>query len=239
MGVAIGVVVLGICFRKLMCIIAEWRKPNTRTSKSLFIVSTSILFHLIYYAIIPTIYFTSYEEDKVSLKLLSIEVQVLFFLLIQFIISAFDVFFCFWNRRRQRILNYGVEGVCQKQLNTMLEYPGFPLELKLMLLFKSWTFVLFYAFEAPYVLFFVLILFVYLYVSDKHNLYTHYRKETISSRVEYTFLKIYSNFFTLFLCFLYCWSQYRSYEVIGALTLSAVAISFQIFYRPKTHAEIH
>lgn len=61
MGVAIAVVVLGILFRKLMVVIAEWRKPNTRTSKALFIVSTSILFHLIYYAIIPTIYFTYYE----------------------------------------------------------------------------------------------------------------------------------------------------------------------------------
>ena len=61
MGVAVAVVALGIAFRKLMCTIAEWRKPNTRTAKALFIVSTSIVFHLVYYAIIPTIYFTQYE----------------------------------------------------------------------------------------------------------------------------------------------------------------------------------
>lgn len=119
----------------------------------------------------------------VSLKLLSIGVQVLFFLLIQFLLSAFDVFFCMWNRRRARILREGVVSVWQRKLHTIMEYPSFPLELKLMLLFKSWTFVLFYAFEVPYILGLVFILFLYLYLSDKHSLYTHYRREPVSSRV--------------------------------------------------------
>lgn len=182
-----------------------------------------------YYAIIPTIYFSAYSDSRRSLKLLSIGIQVIFFLLIQFILSAFDIIYCFWNRKKDRILAAQKPVYCQKQLHEKVTFPTFPLEFKLMLLFKSWTFVLFYAFELPYILILILILFVYLYISDKHSVYTHYRPEHVGCRIQYTFLKIYSNFFTLYLCFFYCWAQHELYELSVAIIISVIFIGYQIF----------
>lgn len=80
-----------------------------------------------------------------------------------------------------------------------------------MLMFKSWIFVIFFAFELPYIMGIVLLLFIYLFISDKKNIYTHYKKERVGSKVQATFLKIYSNFYTIFLCFMYLWSQHAAY----------------------------
>lgn len=72
---------------------------------------------------------------------------------------------------------------------------------------------------------------MYLYVSDKHSVYTHYRPEHVGSRIQYTFLKIYSNFFTAYLCFFYCWGQHEKYELAVGVAVSALFILYQVFHK--------
>ena len=50
-------VVIALTFRYLMNQLSEMRHPNTQTSRTMFIVLTTVLFHFIYYIIIPTFYF--------------------------------------------------------------------------------------------------------------------------------------------------------------------------------------
>ena len=102
------------------------------------------------------------------------------------------------------------------------------MEFKLIILFKTWSFVIFYAFEAPLLLFFIFVTFVYLLVNDRKNLYTHYRMEVIDSRVQRQFLTIYTNFFVVYMCFIFILTENITVEVPVTLAVSGVAIIAQI-----------
>jgi hypothetical protein len=47
---------IALTFRFLMNKLSEMRKPNTQTSRTLFIILTTTLFHFIYYVIVPGAY---------------------------------------------------------------------------------------------------------------------------------------------------------------------------------------
>jgi hypothetical protein len=57
----------------------------------------------------------------------------------------------------------------------MIQYPRFPIEFKLIVLFKFWSLTTFFSFHTPIVLLFMLLTLVFHYVKDKKNLYTHFR----------------------------------------------------------------
>lgn len=106
-------------------------------------------------------------------------------------------------------------------------------------MFKCWSFATFYAFEVPYVLVLLLLVLTFIYVMDKRHAYTHYRLELIESKVEYYFLKIYSNFFTIYMCIVFIITQNLTYEIYIALAITFVAILFQLLYTtPKVKLSI-
>lgn len=79
------------------------RRPNTLTSRTMFIVLTTVLFHFIYYIIIPTFYLnfsTKVDKNKV---LTIITNQTFNFLLVQFILAYIDLVFCQWNKRLKKV----------------------------------------------------------------------------------------------------------------------------------------
>jgi hypothetical protein len=47
---------ISLTFRALMNMLSEMRKPNTQTTRTMFIVLTTVLFHFLYYIIVPTFY---------------------------------------------------------------------------------------------------------------------------------------------------------------------------------------
>jgi magnesium-transporting ATPase (P-type) len=53
---------ISLTFRQLMNKLSEMRRPNTQTNRTLFIVITTVLFHFIYYIIIPTFYLKSSKD---------------------------------------------------------------------------------------------------------------------------------------------------------------------------------
>ena len=140
------IVALALVFRSFMNKLADMRKPNTKTSRTLFIVSTTVVYHFIYFLIIPTIYFRTADEEERSLKLFSISYQALNFMIVQFLIVAFDLFYCCWDKNRTKILGKGAAGMCQKQVHQALTSPRFAIEFKLIVMFKTWSFATFYGF---------------------------------------------------------------------------------------------
>jgi hypothetical protein len=120
-----------------------------------------------------------------------------------------------------------------------MQYPRFPIEFKLIILFKIWSFITFFAFHVPLVLIFILLAILFLYVKDKWNLYYHYRMELLDNEVEFKFLKIYSNIFTVYLYSIFVFTQHDKYEyTLGAIvTLLFILIQLTYFRRKKEKVE--
>lgn len=104
---ALFIIAMALVFRAFMNKLADMRRPNTQTSRTLFIVSTTVVYHFIYFLILPTLYFVATDDDERSRKLYSISYQALNFLVIQFLIAGFDLFYCCWDRGRSKILAKG------------------------------------------------------------------------------------------------------------------------------------
>jgi hypothetical protein len=81
------------------------RFPNTYTSRTMFIVITTVLFHFIYYLVIPTVYLYNAELDQKSQILKLISNQTLNFVIIQIILSGIDIMHCCWNKRLKKVEN--------------------------------------------------------------------------------------------------------------------------------------
>lgn len=79
------------------------RHPNTQTHRTVFIVLTTVLFHFIYYVLIPTFYM-NYSEKVDRNKVLYIFTNQTFnFLVVQFILAYLDFIFCQWNKRLKKV----------------------------------------------------------------------------------------------------------------------------------------
>lgn len=104
------------------------------------------------------------------------------------------------------------------------------MEFKLIILFKIWSLITFFAFEVPLILFLIFAVLFYLYWKDKMNIYYHYRMETIDNEVEFKFLKIYSNVFSLYLFLNFIVTQHNPYEIIIGGGTTILAILVQVFY---------
>jgi hypothetical protein len=124
--------------------------------------------------------------------------QVLNFILFQFIIVGVDLMHCTWNKRLRQVEDDTKPYACQALLHEAIQYPRFPIEFKLIILFKLWSFTMFFSFQSPFILFLIFTVLVFLFFKDKHSLYFHYRMEVIDNRVQFQFLKIYTTFFSLY-----------------------------------------
>ena len=98
--ILILVVAVGLTFRQLMGYLSEMRYPNTYTSRTMFIVITTVLFHFLFYLIIPSTYLR-FNEDLRGPVLNLISNQAITFIIVQIILAGFDLMYCCWNRRRK------------------------------------------------------------------------------------------------------------------------------------------
>jgi hypothetical protein len=236
---ALVVVAFAMIFRQIMNFLSELRNPNTQTSKTMFIVCTTVVYHFLYFLIIPTIFFLRAKAEERSLQLHSISYQALNFVIVQLILAGFDVFYCCWASSSTKLLNNPDSGLCQQQLHTKLSAPRFPMEFKLIILFKTWSFVIFYSFEAPYIMVAILITFIFLLINDKKNLYQHYRMEVIDYKVQRQFLSIYTTFFIAYMCFIFIFTQNLTIELPLTMGLSGVAIILQIIFNVRDRQDKH
>jgi hypothetical protein len=100
--IMIFIVGVALTFRQLMNRLSEMRFPNTYTSRTLFIVITTVLFHFIFYLFIPSTYLrVDYSKRGSILGIISN--QALTFILVQITLAGFDLMYCCWNRRREKV----------------------------------------------------------------------------------------------------------------------------------------
>ena len=109
-------VAVALTFRQLMNKLAEMRFPNTYTSRTMFIVITTVLFHFIFYLILPSFYLR-FNVEKRGPVLNLVSNQSITFIIVQIILAGFDLMYCCWNRSRARVEDDSKPIGCQRLLH--------------------------------------------------------------------------------------------------------------------------
>lgn len=192
-----------------------------------------MLFHIIFYIIIPTIFFAVSDGINSTIKLYVIAEQARTFIFMQLVICIIDVPFQFWKSRKIKNLSDQREGFkyCQKMLHKTVEYRDYPLEIRLQAMFRIWSFALFYIFYLPYIMFYMFVALNILYVLEKRNFYLHYTlRRAIPLKLEKSFLIYFVNFFCFFQCFAYCFHAEYDWMIIAAITVTAGILMLNLAY---------
>lgn len=120
------VVFVGLTFRGWMDKLSDMRYPNTFTTRSMFIVITTVIFHFLFYLFIPST-FLRYHESLRAAILSLISNQSINFIIVQITLAGFDLMYCCWNRRKRITENEDKPIGCQKILHEKMQYPRFPI----------------------------------------------------------------------------------------------------------------
>jgi hypothetical protein len=158
---------------------------------------------------------------------------------VHLIFCSVDLIHCLWERRRKHVENRESPIGCQRLLHAKIEYPRFPIEFKLIVLFKFWSLATFFSFHTPVVLLSVLVALAFHYVKDKFNTYHHFRMEVIHNQVQLTFLRIYTNIFVVFMSVIFIATQHTTFEYVVASLVAAIAFIFQTLYFRTPNRSTH
>jgi hypothetical protein len=189
-----------------------------------------MLFHIIFYIIIPVLFFTVNDGIDPTIKLFVISEQARTFVVLQLILCIIDIPYQIWKKRKTKSLGDQREGFKynQQMLHKIVEYRDFPLELRLQIMFRIWSLAMFYSFYIPYILYVMFVALVILYILEKHNFYLHYTlRRSITLKLEKSFLVYFVNFFCIFQCFSYSMSSFRNKE-FDWTRYTAIPITFTL-----------
>lgn len=224
---------MSILFRMYMEVLAERRHPKTYLESSKFVLATTVMFHLIFYLLIPTLFFVIDNGINQSIKLYALSQQAQIFILIQMVMSSIDFVFRMWRVKKIRALSDQREAFKypQQYLHERVQYREFPLELKLIIMFKIWSFALFYAFFQPYITLLISVSMIFLYLLEKRNLYNHYsQRRYLGVELEIKFLNIYINFFCIYECLIYTLNVDEKWQIYAAVISTSASLLLQIIY---------
>ena len=142
---------------------------------------------------------------------------------------AVDFFHCCWNRGLKEVEDEDNPVGCQKLLHQRIQYPRFPIEFKLIILLKFWSYTILFAFQVPIILLLIILGLVFLLVKDKHAIYHHYRMEIIHNDVQFSMLRIYANFFSVYMLLIFFFTQRTEVEMFIWIPLTLIVMVFQTF----------
>jgi hypothetical protein len=94
-------VFVALTFRAVMNQLSEMRYPNTFTNRAMFIVITTVLFHFIFYLLIPNLYLFFHDDLRGAILGL-ISNQAINFIIVQVTLAGFDLMYCCWNRAKRQ-----------------------------------------------------------------------------------------------------------------------------------------
>ena len=117
---ATGLFILNLMYRFIMALLSDQRKPNTYLSRTLFIVLTTVMFHLLFYLYLPAIWYAIFStKNSSSIKLRTLFFQVFVFVVVSIIIASIDFEYCFFRKRMKKHLGNTETAykLCQKQLH--------------------------------------------------------------------------------------------------------------------------
>ena len=119
-------VAVALTFRGWMNKLSQMRFPDTFTRRTMFIVITTVLFHVIFYLFIPSLYLRFREDDRGSVLNL-ISNQAINFIIVQLILAGCDLMYCCWNRKRKLVEDQDNPVGCQKMLHEKMQFSRFPI----------------------------------------------------------------------------------------------------------------
>ena len=148
-----------------MVVTTKKRNPLNEYEASSFVLYSSMIFHLVFYIIIPTLFFFIRDGINTTVKLYVIAQQARTFIFMQVILCFIDIPYRMWKNKKISVLGDQREGFkyIQKMLHKIVEYRDFPLEQRLQSMFKIWSLALFYSFYLPYLLYYIFIALILLY----------------------------------------------------------------------------
>ncbi len=225
---------------------ASRRIPTSYESEFVFIVSMTVLFHELFYLILPIAFFFTASGFAQNVKLYFLDSQCKIFLIIQLIVALTDNCYCLWSCRKHKLLADSRQSARyrQKELNAMVEVPEFPMDSKVVLLFKVWSFSLFYSFYSPFVTIMLLVLLLVMFCKDKHAIYTKYRAtKKMSNSVYRNLLNKYLLYFSAFILFVYCYGvASKGVEIVVACVFTVavllVSIAFSCWSKNRRRSAI-
>ena len=209
--------------------LSDIRYPETLSRRIIFIVIATSLLYFYYFLWLPTLYLYIFQDQDVKiLDLMCNHSSTM--MIIQFFMVGFDIFYIAWKSQMKKVDNPSRPYGCQKMLHAYISYPAFPFAIKMIILFKIWSFVTFFSFHTPVILYLICVGLIFIYVKDKYNIYFHYRVETINSFVDFKFLKFYTSFFSIYMYLVFLHTQTVFVEYILAAFLTAIVVFLQLFY---------
>lgn len=238
---------MAVGFRLVNNKLADLRRPATTSERAFFIIAVTVTFHFLFYLLVP-VSFYSYEAGREgSLKLFAVSFQALNFILFQLAIAGAEAFYRVWRSRTLQLLDPAsglASQFCQQTLHQAVEHPRFPIEFKLIVLLKCWSFVLFYAFEMPQVTALLGLMLAVVFVFDKKGIMTFYRVDSqgLALSIVRKLLSLYSIFFTLVLGYVYILNNNRVLAekiIAAAVTVVFLAIFVYLIWFKKKDKSIN
>ncbi|KAL4505489.1 hypothetical protein ABPG72_002551 [Tetrahymena utriculariae] len=156
--------------------LSEKKKGKTKGSKAYFLLSKQGFFILIYFVLLPILYYAFADSDSTGLRTYSL---FIFFLInsgIQFLViiingkSRAHVSFKNKIKKNPQLANK----FCQKELNQKMQKPEFELEQRMIGVMQLWTYSTIHAFLCTYTLLISLLFLIIIYYSCKKMLFTQY-----------------------------------------------------------------
>jgi uncharacterized membrane protein YagU involved in acid resistance len=117
---ATALFILDMIYKRTVDALTEQRRPNTYLSRSVFVVLTTVLFHLLFYLYLPGVYYAiSSEKFTSSLILKTLFFQVTIFVIFSVVIATLDLRYFIFKRRMNKHLSNTETAYkyCQKQLH--------------------------------------------------------------------------------------------------------------------------
>ena len=225
--------ILANWYQSYMTKVAKKRYPLSEFEASKFVLLTSMVFHLLFWIIMPVVYFSIPSATSQTTKLFVIANQAQIFIFLQVIFIIIDLPYQNWKSKKTASLSDQRVGFkyYQRQLHKLVEFRDFPLEQAIIVMFKIWSFLLFYVFYIPYTVIFIFVALVILYIVMKRNFYLHYAlRKAIPLQLEKSFLIYFINFFALFQCYSYILKAPYNWMIIAAVSVTFALLLFNLIF---------
>ena len=97
--------ILAVIYRQVVIHLLPTRRPSSIQSQSYFIVMTTVIFHFLFYLVVPVSYYILIDVIPKNIKLKQLFIAILMFLAMVIIIAILDIKHRIFNSRRKKILS--------------------------------------------------------------------------------------------------------------------------------------
>ncbi len=97
--------ILAVVYRQVVIHLLPTRRPSSIQSQSYFIVMTTVIFHFLFYLVVPVSYYILIDVIPKNIKLKQLFIAILMFLAMVIIIAILDIKHRIFNSRRKKILS--------------------------------------------------------------------------------------------------------------------------------------